>query len=70
MATLRKMLGFGLTVGSLWQIWECIMALQNGWPYGFPFMLLVFEGGRIWVAMDFWITVIIAAYIIGAYERE
>lgn len=50
---------------SLWQIWECIIALTNGWGYAFPFMLMVCEGQTIWLAMDFWILLIIVAYFIG-----
>jgi len=61
----RKIAGLGLTLGSLWQIWECIMALMNGWSYAFPFMLIVCKGQTIWLAMDFWIFLIIIAYFIG-----
>jgi len=66
-ARLIKTVGGMLTVGACWQIWECFNALLNGWPYAFPFKVLVLAQGDIWVALDFWIACIIAAYIMGSY---
>lgn len=69
-AELRKVIGGMLTVGSCWQIWECFNALLNGWDYAFPFKVLILGGGDIWIALDVWITLILAAYIMGSYASS
>lgn len=59
-----------LFYGSLWQTWECVMALMNNWPYAFPFKLLILHQGDIWVVADFWITLAALSFITSHLIRD
>lgn len=67
---IRKILGAMLTIGAAWQLYDCATSLVNGWPYAFPFRILVLTGLEIYLAMDFWVAVLVAAYILGAYDHQ